>query len=529
MDIQTEEIPKGNNVTLQILHDNLSGKDNNITVKDYLESDNELKGTYKIDGKEFGFTIDKNLNVKIGDVEKTIEEAFNMTVTNVDKTSLRATGDADKLNELGATEFTYVASTSGSNDIKYEHITTTSYDVTGLEPETEYTVYMLAYDNAGNVKKSNEVKVTTKKLEIVITDPYIGTSKTETDATKSVADNSQTRETPLYINFKATLEEINCTITLKGDTTPIILPYEVTANGKYAFVATGTYNGKTITKEIEVENIKYKVAKWLVQYDAGSWTKEEIEDLKSKNLYNINKAKTESSASDLNFTFGGFTYNGDTTNESDITSGNIITSRNQSVSPKNGYGEPYDSGWKVLEIKDNNGNIIYSEEEINKKIIKNEKIYVTKLIHVGSSENFSYKYTINNDEKRAEYILSGGMRQTVYDTYQPRNFDVYKDKTLNAKGYINNIHVMNYDEAINITGNTNKTYGDRNILSTYWLASSAPNKLMLVNKFGALLGEGTNVINYGCQGIRPVIEMNDGVYIAGGSGTETDLYILGKD
>ena len=30
-------------------------------------------------------------------------------------------------------------------------------------------------------------------------------------------------------------------------------------------------------------------------------------------------------------------------------------------------------------------------------------------------------------------------------------------------------------------------------------------------------------------GIRPVVEMNDGVYIAGGDGTETNPYVLGKD
>ena len=273
MEIQTEEIPKGNNVTLQILHDNLQGKDNNITVKDYSESDNELKGTYKIDGKEFGFTIDKNLNVKIGDVEKSIEEAFNMTVTNVDKTSLRATGDADKLNELGATEFTYVASTSGSNDIKFEHITTTSYDVTGLEPGTDYTVYMLAYDNAGNVKKSNSVKVTTKNLEIVTTDPYIGTSKTETDATKSVADRSQKKGDPLYINFKATLEGTNCTVTLKDDSSKT-LPYEITTNGKFTFVVTGTYGGKTVTKEIEVTVEKFKIYEIYTPQDLQNMSKD---------------------------------------------------------------------------------------------------------------------------------------------------------------------------------------------------------------------------------------------------------------
>ena len=132
MEIQTEEISKGNDVTLTKLHDSLPSVDKNITMKDYNESDEKLNGTYKIDGQEFEFTIDKNLNVKIGEPEKTVEEAFSMTVTDVDKTSLIATGDETKLNELGATEFTYVASTSGSGDIKYEHITEKSYEITGL-------------------------------------------------------------------------------------------------------------------------------------------------------------------------------------------------------------------------------------------------------------------------------------------------------------------------------------------------------------------------------------------------------------
>ena len=30
-------------------------------------------------------------------------------------------------------------------------------------------------------------------------------------------------------------------------------------------------------------------------------------------------------------------------------------------------------------------------------------------------------------------------------------------------------------------------------------------------------------------GIRPVVEMNDGVYIASGTGSYTDPYVLGKD
>ena len=277
LEIQTEEIPQGNEVTLQTLHDKLKSKDNNITTKDYVTGEKELKGTYKIDGKEYGFTIDDKLNVKLGNIEQTIEEAFNMTVTNVDKTSLRATGDEAKLNELGATEYTYVASTS-TGDIKYEHITTTSYDVTGLEPDTEYTVYMLAYDNAGNVKKSNEVTVTTKNLEIVTTDPYIGTSTTETNATKSAPDRSQKKGEPLYINFNATLEGTNCKISLKGESTQITLPYEVTTNGKVTFVATGTYGSKTITKEIEVTVEKFKIYEIYSPQDLQDMSKDRFGD-----------------------------------------------------------------------------------------------------------------------------------------------------------------------------------------------------------------------------------------------------------
>lgn len=37
---------------------------------------------------------------------------------------------------------------------------------------------------------------------------------------------------------------------------------------------------------------------------------------------------------------------------------------------------------------------------------------------------------------------------------------------------------------------------------------------------------GCNTFSYG---IRPVVEMNEGVYIASGTGTDADPYILGKD
>ena len=228
-----------------------------------------------------------------------------------------------------------------------------------------------------------------------------------------------------------------------------------------------------------------------------------------KKLYNINKEKTASSATGLDFTFGGFTYKGDTANESDIESGNIITSRNQSVTPQSGYGTPKYSGWQVLE----------SEEKDGKK-------YVKKLVHAGSPENFVYHSITYADGYRGEYILSGGTRQTDYNTYQARDWSKYRDKKLDEKGYISDVHTMTYDEACKITNAIGSTNGIRNTNAAYWLSStrSIP-ELCYVNLNGSVNTSG----NVACLGVRLLVEMNDGVYIKSGTGTESDPYVLGKD
>ena len=250
-------------------------------------------------------------------------------------------------------------------------------------------------------------------------------------------------------------------------------------------------------------------AQGVVQYDAGNWTQEEIQALQSKNLYNINKSKTASKTAGLNFTFGGFTYEGDTANKSDIDSGNIITSRNQSVTPQSGYGTPKYSGWQILESKEENG-----------------KTYVTKITHAGSPENFVYYYTKSDDSRRVEYILSGGQRQTGYSTYQPRDWSMYKDKTLDKNGYISDVHALTYDEAYKITGNEETTTGMRNTGVFYWLASarSGSNHVWSVYNDGCI-----NYYNSYCWGVHPVVSLTSGVYVKSGSGTDADPYILGKD
>ena len=385
--------------------------------------------------------------------------------------------------------------------------------------------------------------------EIIVGDAYIGTSTTDTNASNSVANNSQTRGTTLYINFTATLEKFGtaCTVKLKDGTDSDTLPYAITKNGTYTFVVTGTYGeGKIITKEIEVKVNKYQAATGLVKYDAGDWTEDEINTLKEKSLYNINIAKKASADTGLNFTFGGFTYKGDTTNAIYINNGTVITSRNQSTNHNFGiskYRPQYD-GWQILEVKDSGGTTYSKEEEVKAKLanLEAEKIYVTKIVHAGSPENFVYYYTSGYDNQRAEYLLSSGKRQTVHNTLNTgttinsRSWQMYVDKQQanlieDIKGNdgetIKNIHAMDYNEALGITENEKSTDGIRHTKAYYWLASAYQ-----YNAFNIWRTDNEGELFYvsnNCFGIRPVVVMNEGVYIASGDGTEGNEYVLGKD
>ena len=390
--------------------------------------------------------------------------------------------------------------------------------------------------NTGKIKIEKvtddiNIKVTTKKLEIQYTAIAVSTSSSASN-TSTLNANTQEKGTTLYINIIAKLEGNNCTVVSKSDNSKTV-PYAITANGKYTFVVRGTYNGKTIEEEKEVVVNQYMSVQGVVQYDAGNWTQAEIQELQGKNLYNINKEKKANTSSGLDFTFGGFTYKGDTTNASDIASGNIITSRNQSVAPKSSLGTPKYSGWQLLTTE--------TKQDANGNTIKNadgrERIYVTKIIHAGSPENFVYSSASNKGDTcacYAIYILSSGKRQTEYNnTYQPRSWQMYVDQ--NKKDLIANttdkdgntikdIHAMDYKEALAITGTNN---GIRNTGAYYWLENYSNYYSMTdVSKNGEIIGYGSS---NGCLGIRPVVTMAEGVYIKSGSGTEEDPYILGKD
>mgnify|MGYP004646999157 CR=1 FL=1 len=469
-----------------------------ITTKD----DNKVEKTIKIDDYYYSITKTLGENAKIDNnaIKVPYNKEYNAT-----------------LSTEGNYAITNISVTMGGKTI-----VTSGNDVVDINT---------GKIKIGKVTGDINISVTTKKIEIITTEPYVGTSTNIIDSKKSVDDNSQTAGTPLYINFKATLEDENCSVTLKSNASKT-LPYTITKNGKYIFEITGKYNGKVIKKEIEVTVGKYMSAKDIVKYDAGDWTEEEVEELKKQNLYMINKEKRYNDKfnlidkeSGLGFTFGGFTYKGDTSNEGDITSGNIITNRNQSVASSG--RQPKYSGWQILESKEENG-----------------KKYVLKITHAGSPENFVSPYKRSTDNRRAEYLLSGGKRQTEYSKLydnstiiKTRSFQMYIDNnqkdliadTTDKDGNaIKDIHLMDVNEAVKITGDSNITNAIRNIGADYWLASAFTQYDIPYVYF--VEGKGQIKFMYdACYGIRPVIKMKDGVYIKGGSGTDADPYILGKD
>lgn len=483
-------------ITQEWIDESIKEYTNKVTKHETLDAKkvtmdkNGVRGRFIIDGK-FNITEDTGLDFSYEIIEK--------NGTNV-KISITVRDEENGINkiELPGKEPLVYNSVEEVRDLEYD-----------IELGEEYIILVTTGD--GETKR---VKILIEP-EIEVTEAYINTTQS---ATSSVADNSVIKGTELYINFTATLMGSDCTIEPP-------LTEAITKNGIYTYTITGIFNGKTITAQKHIAINKYKYAVGLVKYDAGEWTKEEIEELKSNKLYDINKEHVANEKyklkdeNGLNFTFGGFTYKGDKLNEEAIVSGTVITNKNQSVSPQSGYGVPEYDGWRILESREEDG-----------------KIYVKKIVHAGSPENFVF-YMVDNDydlADRAEYLLSNGLRKIEYNTLNqgerinPRNWEMYKDKDLESKGLIKGVHAMTCEDASFSADNVSATKIEHIIGSSYYFANSSSKRdmtLWWVNGDNATYSSSL----YYTFGIRPVVEMNDGVYIAGGDGTETNPYVLGKD
>lgn len=182
------------------------------------------------------------------------------------------------------------------------------------------------------------------------------------------------------------------------------------------------------------------------------------------------------------------------------------------------------------------------EWDLNNANNTDSKKYVKSIIHAGAPENFVYYFTTNDDSYRAEYLLSGGERQTSYNklsdnttTINARDWQEYidtnqsnliADKTVGGLTK-KDIHILTYNEAYEIWEDTatirneynNELYAtlDSRIKTGayYWLATGnglpegwSWEGLKLGIKVGTL-----GVLDIGSLGIRPVITLKSGVYV----------------
>ena len=95
-----------------------------------------------------------------------LPEEFEISVPAEDITyeSLKITSEGTEDKQTGIENYTFVVTKDGTAVKEIKNQTVTEYEIQGLSPETEYVVYMLAYDKSGNVRKSNEVTVTTPAI-----------------------------------------------------------------------------------------------------------------------------------------------------------------------------------------------------------------------------------------------------------------------------------------------------------------------------------------------------------------------------
>lgn len=141
-------------------------------------------------------------NITIKDEIAPTEFEIEVLEENVKAKSIKV--DIKKVpqdNETGLRDYTYVAE-KVYNKVEKENINKTTYSIAGLEPKTQYIVYVIAYDNAGNYRKSNTVEVTT--LEYIPPQISVGeeheareinyTWKELNEIAKIISDNYGTEE-----------------------------------------------------------------------------------------------------------------------------------------------------------------------------------------------------------------------------------------------------------------------------------------------------------------------------------------------
>ena len=114
-----------------------------------------------------GTTATEPQEIEIKDTIKPEEFTITVSEENITHNSIKIISEGTQDKQTGIRDYSFVVE---SERIVLKEIikqNVTERIVEDLNAETEYVVYMLAYDNAGNVRKSNEVTVTTKSVPVV--------------------------------------------------------------------------------------------------------------------------------------------------------------------------------------------------------------------------------------------------------------------------------------------------------------------------------------------------------------------------
>ena len=133
--------------------------ESNVAVK----KDIVINNIDKLEPEECQITINKNFGTKI---------LVNVNAKDADATQENA--------QSGIEKYKYFIKKESEADYQEYTSNESSYIFTGLDTETQYNIYVIAYDKAGNYKESNHLNETTKSealSQVIITDKGIFNSQ----------------------------------------------------------------------------------------------------------------------------------------------------------------------------------------------------------------------------------------------------------------------------------------------------------------------------------------------------------------
>lgn len=287
--------------------------------------------------------------------------------------------------------------------------------------------------------------------------------KTELEELQSRINNSATKGIR-HGNFSGSVDASSIKAALNNLVTDTSV---ITGNGPWQVTGTKTNTNYLIKQNYEVipmpENTGTRTEMNVqigdfVNYDAGTWTQEEIDKL--GDLY----AGENLPDSTTPFKFGGFKAG---------------QSRNDCITPYSTYDNIFTGGWRVLSVNDDNS--------IN-------------IIHAGTPEAYYHPGATNTGYK-SQYILSGIKNSSVsndfFDNITVRKWDMYENPEFSKNI---NTHICSYEEITNIETNNNL----RNINVYYWLPyANAHTQLYRVRDIIATIA---GDYKKNC-GIRPVVTL----------------------